>query len=53
MGITIIWVEHIMDVLMNVVDTVSVLNYGELIAEGSPKDIANNGLVIDAYLGKD
>ena len=53
MGITIIWVEHIMDVLMNVVDTVSVLNYGKMIAEGSPKDIANNELVIDAYLGKD
>jgi len=53
MGITIIWVEHIMDVLMSVVDTVSVLNYGTLIAEGSPKDVANNELVIDAYLGKD
>ncbi|MBW1971645.1 MAG: ABC transporter ATP-binding protein [Deltaproteobacteria bacterium] len=53
MGITIIWVEHIMDVLMDVVDKVTVLNYGALIAEGTPEEVANNEEVVEAYLGKE
>ncbi len=42
LGITIIWVEHIMGVLMRVVDRVMVLDYGDKIAEGLPHEIAND-----------
>jgi len=50
-GITIIWVEHIMGVLMPVVDRVIVLDYGEKIAEGTPSEVARNPRVIEVYLG--
>ncbi len=53
LGITIIWVEHIMGVLMRVVDRVMVLDHGEKIAEGSPSEVAHNPRVIEVYLGTD
>ena len=50
-GITILLVEHDMNLVMDVADTIVVLNHGEKIAEGTPGDIQNNEDVIAAYLG--
>lgn len=51
MGITIVWVEHIMGVLMRVVDRVVVLDYGEKIFEGSPAACVSDPRVTEVYLG--
>jgi len=50
-GVTILWVEHVVRAIMQVVERIVVLHFGEVIATGSPSEIARNAAVVEAYLG--
>lgn len=53
MNIGVLLIEHSMDMIMDICESIAVLSFGVLIAEGTPEEIANNHVVIEAYLGRE
>jgi branched-chain amino acid transport system ATP-binding protein len=52
LGLTIVLVEHVMPIIVALAQRLVVLQYGSVIAEGTPAEIAHNPTVVEAYLGK-
>lgn len=51
-GLTVVLIEHDMEIVFRISQSIYVLSYGKLLAEGKPEDIRNNQAVIESYLGK-
>ena len=52
-GVTLLFVEHVMQAVMKLSDRIIVLHHGEVLASGNPKSVTSNLRVIDAYLGEE
>ena len=50
-GVSILIIEHLMQAIMSLSDRIVVLNFGEKLAEGRPQEVANDPVVVEAYLG--
>jgi ABC-type branched-subunit amino acid transport system ATPase component len=53
LGMTIIWVEHVMRAVLSLAERTLVLNFGNVLTEGLPKDVMRHPAVVEAYLGSD
>ena len=53
MNIGVLVIEHSMDMIMDLCETIAVLNFGELLTEGTPEEVQSNPKVIEAYMGED
>jgi len=51
-GVTVIWVEHVMKAVMSLAERVLVLNFGQLLADGTPAEVMRQPDVVEAYLGE-
>jgi ABC-type branched-subunit amino acid transport system ATPase component len=52
LGLTILWVEHVMSAVIQLAERAIVLNFGQLLTEGAPEVVMRDGRVVDAYLGR-